>query len=85
MDKLTFEIQVELVEPPESAAVGERVTFAGYSGEPEASLNAKSKTWEKLSADLHSNGELVACYKDVPLTTSAGVCKVKSIASGEIR
>lgn len=77
--------KVELVEPPESAAVGERVTFAGYSGEPEASLNAKSKTWEKLSADLHSNGELVACYKDVPFTTSAGVCKVKSIASGEIR
>ena len=42
MDKLTFEIQVELVEPPESAAVGERVTFAGYSEAPEASLNAKS-------------------------------------------
>ncbi|KAL5200070.1 hypothetical protein ABZP36_021273 [Zizania latifolia] len=77
--------KVELVEPPESAAVGERVTFAGYSGEPEASLNAKSKTWEKLSADLHSNGELVACYRDVPFTTSAGVCKVKTIGNGEIR
>uniref|UniRef100_A0A0E0E2D4 methionine--tRNA ligase n=2 Tax=Oryza meridionalis TaxID=40149 RepID=A0A0E0E2D4_9ORYZ len=77
--------KVELVEPPESAAVGERVAFAGYSGEPEASLNAKSKTWEKLSADLHSNGELVACYKDAPFTTKAGVCKVKSIANGEIR
>lgn len=77
--------KVELVEPPASAAVGERVTFAGYSGEPEASLNAKSKTWEKLSADLHSNGELVACYKDVPFTTAAGVCKVTTIANGEIR
>ncbi|XP_006656115.2 probable methionine--tRNA ligase [Oryza brachyantha] len=77
--------KVELVEPPESAAVGERVTFAGYSGEPEASLSGKSKTWEKLSADLHSNGELVACYKDVAFTTSAGVCKVKTIANGEIR
>ncbi|CAL4938253.1 unnamed protein product [Urochloa decumbens] len=77
--------KVELVEPPESAAVGERVTFAGYSGEPEASLSGKSKTWEKLAAELHSNGELVACYKDVPFTTSAGVCKVKTIANGEIR
>ncbi|CAD6242541.1 unnamed protein product [Miscanthus lutarioriparius] len=28
---------VELVEPPADAAVGERVTFAGHSGEPEAS------------------------------------------------
>jgi methionyl-tRNA synthetase len=77
--------KVELVEPPESAAVGERVIFAGYSGEPEASLSGKSKTWEKLAAELHSNGELVACYKDVPFTTSAGVCKVKTIANGEIR
>ncbi|TVU14947.1 hypothetical protein EJB05_38444 [Eragrostis curvula] len=77
--------KVELVEPPESAAVGERVSFAGFSGEPEASLSGKSKTWEKLAADLHSNGELVACYKDVPFTTSAGVCKVKTIVNGEIR
>ncbi|CAL5019371.1 unnamed protein product [Urochloa decumbens] len=77
--------KVELVEPPAGAAVGERVTFAGYSGEPEASLSGKSKVWEKLAADLHSNGELVACYKDVPFTTSAGVCKVKTIANGEIR
>ncbi|RLM78656.1 putative methionine--tRNA ligase [Panicum miliaceum] len=68
--------KVELVKPPADAAVGERVTFAGYSGEPEASLSGKSKVWEKLAADLHSNGELVACYKDVPFTTSAGVCKV---------
>ncbi|KAL6867594.1 hypothetical protein ACP4OV_015618 [Aristida adscensionis] len=56
--------KVELVEPPASAAVGERITFTGYSGEPEASLSGKSKTCEKLAADLHSNGELVACYKD---------------------
>jgi methionyl-tRNA synthetase len=74
-----------LVEPPESAAVGERVSFARYSGEPEASLSGKSKTWEKLAADLHSNGELVAFYKDVPFTTYAGMCKVKRIANREIR
>ena len=82
---IALTVKVELVEPPESAAVGERVTFAGYSGDPEASLSVKSKTWEKLAAELHSNGELVACYKDVPFTTSAGVCKVKTIANGEIR
>jgi len=75
--------KVELVEPPVDAAVGERVTFAGYSGEPEASLSGKSKVWEKLAADLHSNGELLACYKDVSFTTSAGVCKVKTLANAE--
>uniref|UniRef100_N1QZH4 tRNA-binding domain-containing protein n=1 Tax=Aegilops tauschii TaxID=37682 RepID=N1QZH4_AEGTA len=57
--------KVELVEPPESAAVGERVTFAGFSGEPEASLNAKSKTWEKLSADLHSNGDTLVVNRSI--------------------
>ncbi|XP_073103734.1 probable methionine--tRNA ligase isoform X2 [Elaeis guineensis] len=77
--------KVELVDPPESAVVGERVSFRGYSGEPDGILNAKSKVWEKVQADLHTDAELVACYKDVPFTTSAGVCKVLSIASGAIR
>ncbi|KAG6513541.1 hypothetical protein ZIOFF_023873 [Zingiber officinale] len=77
--------KVELVDPPSSAKVGERVTFLGYSGEPDSILNAKSKVWEKLQADLQSNKELVACYKDVPFTTSAGVCKVSSITNGAIR
>ncbi|KAG6473572.1 probable methionine--tRNA ligase [Zingiber officinale] len=77
--------KVELVDPPPSAKVGERVTFLGYSGEPDSVLNAKSKVWEKLQVDLQSNSELVACYKDVPFTTSAGVCKVSSITNGAIR
>ncbi|KAJ8490827.1 hypothetical protein OPV22_012548 [Ensete ventricosum] len=77
--------KVELVDPPSSAVVGERVTFPGYSGEPDGVLSAKSKVWEKVQVDLQSNSELVACYKDVPFTTSAGVCKVSSIANGAIR
>ncbi|KAG6507844.1 hypothetical protein ZIOFF_033197 [Zingiber officinale] len=78
-------LYVELVDPPSSAKVGERVTFLGYSGEPDSVLNAKSKVWEKLQVDLQSNKVLVACYKDVPFTTSAGVCKVSSITNGAIR
>lgn len=76
---------VELVEPPEGAQVGERVTFAGFVGEPDEILNPKKKVWETLQVDLHTNTELVACYKDVPLTTSAGVCTVSSIAGGSIK
>ncbi|KAF7836516.1 putative methionine--tRNA ligase [Senna tora] len=71
--------QVELVEPPSSAQVGERVTFPGYEGVPDELLNPKKKVWETLQVDLHTNDELIACYKDVPLTTSAGICKVSSI------
>ena len=78
-------LQIELVEPPESAKIGERITFPGYSGEPDGMLTAKSKLWEQIQADLHTNAQLVASYKDAPFTTSAGVCKVRSIANREIR
>ena len=74
-----------MVDPPESAAIGERVMFPGYSDEPNDVLNLKKKVWEMLQPDLHTNTELVACYKDVPFTTTAGVCNVSSIFSGAIR
>ncbi|KAL2983005.1 hypothetical protein AAZX31_12G017500 [Glycine max] len=77
--------KVELVEPPSSAQPGERITFPGYEGNPDELLNPKKKVWETLQVDLHTNEELVACYKNVPLTTSAGVCKVSSISCGSIR
>ncbi|GMY15990.1 methionine--tRNA ligase, cytoplasmic [Fagus crenata] len=77
--------KVELVDPPKSACVGERVTFPGFNGEPDDVLNPKKKVWETLQVDLNTNTELVARYKDIPFTTSAGVCTVSSIASGSIR
>ncbi|KAI8568617.1 hypothetical protein RHMOL_Rhmol02G0214600 [Rhododendron molle] len=77
--------KVELVEPPQSARVGERVTFPGFEGSPDDVLNPKKKVWETVQLDLHTDKELVACYKDVPFSTSAGVCKVSSICGGTIR
>ncbi|XP_071695810.1 methionine--tRNA ligase, cytoplasmic-like [Rutidosis leptorrhynchoides] len=76
--------KVELVEPPASAVVGERVTFSGFSGEPDEALNPKRKVWETLQVDLHTDKDFVACFKDLPFTTSAGVCKVSSIPNGSI-
>lgn len=32
--------QVELVDPPAGAKIGERVTFAGYSGDPEKVIHS---------------------------------------------
>ncbi|KAJ6290053.1 hypothetical protein OIU78_025882 [Salix suchowensis] len=77
--------KVELVDPPSSAVVGERVTFQGFEGEPDDVLNPKKKVWETLQVDLKTNSDLVACYKDIPLATSAGVCKVASISCGSIK
>ncbi|XP_062109223.1 probable methionine--tRNA ligase [Humulus lupulus] len=77
--------KVELVEPPKSAQAGERVTFPGFEGQPDDVLNPKKKVWETLQVDLHTNTDLVACYKDIPLTTSAGVCTVSTISEGSIK
>ncbi|XP_051133342.1 probable methionine--tRNA ligase isoform X1 [Andrographis paniculata] len=77
--------KVELVEPPQGALVGERVTFPGYEGLPDDLLNPKRKVWETVQVDLHTDKDLVARYRDSPLTTAAGVCKVASISEGSIR
>jgi len=38
---------------------------------PDELFNSKKKVWETLRVDLHTNEELVACYKNIPLTSSA--------------
>ena len=72
------------MEAPNSASVGERVTFPGFEGQPDHVLNPKKKIWETLKSDLHTDTQFFAFYKDVPITTSAGVCKVNSISNGVI-
>ncbi|CAO2822473.1 unnamed protein product [Amaranthus hypochondriacus] len=77
--------KVELVDPPKDAPIGERLKFPGFEGEPDDVLNPKKKVWETLQVDLNTDCNLVARFKDLPFTTSAGVCKVLSIANGSIR
>jgi methionyl-tRNA synthetase len=78
-------VQVELCEPPAGAAVGERVTVAGFAGEADEQLNPKKKIFEQVQPDLKTSDDLVACYKGVPLMTSAGPVKVASVAGASIR
>ncbi|KAI6693990.1 hypothetical protein NL676_021700 [Syzygium grande] len=77
--------KVEFIEPPVSAKVGERVTFPGFEGAPDDVLNPKKKVWETLQPDLHTDSVLIAHFKNIPFTTSAGVCKASSIQDGSIR
>ncbi len=77
--------QVELVEPPEGSAPGERVTAEGFNGEPEEQLNPKKKIFEQIQPELQTNAERVACYRNLPLKTQSGVCKVSSIIGGSIK
>lgn len=77
--------QVELCEPPAGAAIGERVSVAGFPGEPDEQLNPKKKVFEQVQPDLKTSDDLTACYKGVPLMTSAGPVKVASVAGGSIK
>jgi len=78
--------QVELLEPPNGSLIGERVGFDGFTGEPEKEINlAKSKTWESVSTDLHTNQDCIACYKSTPFKTSAGLVRTKSLRDAKIK
>ena len=78
-------MQVQLVQPPEGSAPGDRVTAEGFDGVPEEQLNPKNKVFEQIQPDLLTNAECVACYKGLPLRTQAGVCTVTSIVGGSIK
>jgi len=43
-------LQVELVEPPEDSAPGDRVSVQGYEEEPDEQLNPKKKIFEQVTA-----------------------------------
>ncbi len=45
--------QVELVEPPEGVAPGERVFVDGYAGEPDEQLNPRKKVWDQVRTGWH--------------------------------
>jgi methionyl-tRNA synthetase len=61
------------------------VTVAGYAGEPDEQLNPKKKVFEAVAPELRTNGELLACYRGVPLMTSAGPVRVASVAGASIK
>jgi methionyl-tRNA synthetase len=76
---------VELIQPPQGSKPGDRVTAAGYPGEPDELLNPKKKIFEAVQPDLATNADRVACYRGVPLATAAGSCTAASVAGGSIR
>lgn len=78
-------LTVELVEPPADAKVGERITVEGFSAEPDEQLNAKKKIWETVQSELATDAERRACWRAMPLATSAGTCRVKTIVGGSIK
>eukprot|EP01138_Halocafeteria_seosinensis_P006713 gb/GECG01006864.1/.p1 GENE.gb/GECG01006864.1/~~gb/GECG01006864.1/.p1 ORF type:complete len:466 (+),score=82.13 gb/GECG01006864.1/:1-1398(+) len=77
--------KVELLEPPKDAPVGERVQFPGYEGEAASpKWIQKKKALEYLLPQLKVRNDGVACWKDVPFTTSAGPVLSGSLKEGTI-
>ena len=82
--------KVELLIPPEGCAIGERVSFAGFEGEPlapqsKSGWEAVRKAWEAVQPELSTSEDQVACFRSTPFATSHGVCTVATIALGKIK
>ena len=75
---------VELLDPPEDCKIGEKVSFDGFTSNPDPVLNPKHKVFEKCALDMAVNDDLAATYKGVPFMTSQGPVTVKSLAKATI-
>ena len=73
--------QVEFIDPPADAKVGDRIMVEGYDGEPATENQViKKKMLDAIFPDLKTNGDGVATYKGTPLKTSdGGACSAKSL------
>ena len=77
---------VELLTPPDGAAIGERIMFDGCPGEPlPANQVAKKKVWEAVQPELSTNADRVAMYKNLAFQTSKGPCTVATLKNGAIK
>ncbi len=59
--------KVELMVPPPGAAIGDRVTCEGFTGEPVPEINTKNNIFGLVQPDLLTNDALLGSYKGVPL------------------
>lgn len=60
--------KVEVLAPPVGAVPGDLVHVEGFTRVPDAVMNPKKKIFETVAPDLHTNDELVACYKNGAFT-----------------
>lgn len=71
---------VELLNPPESAKIGDRIIVSGdnYQAEPLApGPVGKKKILETIMPDWKTNADCIACYKDAPFVVAGTDTMVK--------
>lgn len=79
--------QVEFVEPPEGAKIGELVQFEGLppTFPVSASQVDKKKVFQACAEGMMTSEEGVATWNGHAFMTSAGPCKAKTIKGGAMR
>ncbi|GMI03281.1 hypothetical protein TrVE_jg4106 [Triparma verrucosa] len=74
---------VELVLPPPSSELGERITCEGFITDPEPENKiAKKKIFEKIAPELVTDEEGVPCFRGVKFMTKGGECKAEKGMKG---
>uniref|UniRef100_A0A6B2KY41 methionine--tRNA ligase n=1 Tax=Arcella intermedia TaxID=1963864 RepID=A0A6B2KY41_9EUKA len=67
--------EVDLLDPPAGAQIGEKILFEGFEGQPDATLDAKKVDVIGLvKPDMVTDDQGVAKYKSAVWMTSAGPC-----------
>jgi len=75
---------VEVLSPPEGSKIGEQIQVQGLNIQPDKEPITR-KVFSKALKGLKTNDDCVACYKDVPLSTSKGNVTVASLKGAEIK
>lgn len=66
--------EVDPLAAPDSAPLGELVTFEGHKAAPIDAGNRATKAFDRIAQDLKTNEDGIAMYQDVPFSTSSGPC-----------
>lgn len=78
--------KVELVEVPAGTEIGDRVTCAGFEGEPVAECTPKNNYFGLVAVDLMTNETMTATYKGSPLEIKGkGPLKSVTLASAPVK
>ena len=65
---------VDPLAAPESAPIGELITFEGHKSDPIAPGNRATKAFDRIADSLKTNDDGIALYEDTPFATSVGPC-----------
>jgi aminoacyl tRNA synthase complex-interacting multifunctional protein 1 len=78
--------KVELLIPPNSSEVGDKISVKGYDGLPVKEINKKNKIFETIKSDLKTNENCIATYKGEPIEVAGkGVVTCLTLKNTQIQ